>query len=189
MGCDIHCYKEKQVNGVWVSADEWERNEDGELFVPYQKRFTDRNYNLFGLLSSGVRRKHPYSFAGRGIPFDTSAEVMSNFDYWYSDGHSHSYLYLHELKDLLRFLKGKTIKIEGLMDSAQLKSLNDSIATENPDWSLIYPYCQGTNMPGHEQFSVDAPAPFFLGEGLESLISSFDGIDGDNHRIVFWFDN
>jgi len=28
-----------------------------------------------------------------------------------------------------------------------------------------------------------------VGNGLDRLIASFDDADGDNHRIVFWFDN
>ena len=68
MGCDIHMYKEKRVDGVWVAADEWtpDEYEEGRMEVQWEKRFTERNYELFGALSKGVRSEHPYSFEPRG---------------------------------------------------------------------------------------------------------------------------
>lgn len=37
MGCDIHLYREKQVNSQWVTADVWEEDDDyeGELTPKY----------------------------------------------------------------------------------------------------------------------------------------------------------
>lgn len=193
MGCDIHCYKEKQVNGQWVTADEWQAYDYGEdekgIEVPWKKRFTDRNYMLFGMLSKGVRSEHPFSFEPRGLPFNPCHEIASEAERWGIDGHGHSYLYLHELKDMLAYLNTVTINITGMKDQVVLAKLQETIDAGSPDWDLIFPYCEWTNQPGYVEFSLDVPASFYLGNGLKKLINSFDGVDGDNHRIVFFFDN
>lgn len=193
MGCDIHLYKEKQVDGKWLTADEWETYDYGPddkgIDVPYDKQFTDRNYELFGLLSSGVRRSHPFSFKERGMPFDVCEEVKHANSARGSDGHSHSYLYVHELRDMLRFLRTTTLEISGMKDREELASLRESIATGNPDWVLLFPYCQWGTGANLEEFSLDVPATFYVGDALERIIASFAGTDGGNHRIVFWFDN
>lgn len=193
MGCDIHFYKEKRVDGKWVTADEWETEDygDGETYtnVPWKKRFTDRSYQLFGLLSKGVRTEHPYSFEQRGMPFNASPEVATANESYGADGHSHSYLYLHELKDLRDFLSSKTIKIEGMKDADELKGLQATIDAGAPNWDLLFPYCRWTNANNSVHFELDVPATFYLGGSLDKIIASFDGLDGDNHRAVFWFDN
>lgn len=194
MGCDIHTYREKHVNGQWVTADEWEEEDygDGEKSrdVPYEKRFTDRNYNLFGLLAKGTRGyEFPASMEARGLPFDASSDVKQAAEQWDGDGHSHSYLYLHELKALHDWTRQNTIQISGMKNRDELARLRESIAAGNPDWKLLYPYCQGTNDPRQVEFSIDVPASFIVGGGLDKIIALFDGVDGDNHRLVFWFDN
>lgn len=61
MGCDIHLYREKKIDGEWLTADVGWEAEQGELSLPYEKQiYTGRNYNLFGLLC-GVRRPNQYS--------------------------------------------------------------------------------------------------------------------------------
>lgn len=193
MGCDIHLYREKQVNGQWVTADIWEQNDGGDggvyFEVPWQKKFTDRNYKLFGLLSKGVRADYPFSFEERGLPFNACKEVADNSERWDGDGHSHSYLYLHELKDMREFLKVASIKVSGMMDRNQLSELRASIAAGKPDWNNLYPYCQWAGLDSYEDFEIDVPAEFIIGGSIEKVIALFEDVDGDNHRIVFWFDN
>jgi hypothetical protein len=111
MGCDIHLYVEKRVDGKWVSADQWEVDPawpDEGARVPYAKRFyTGRNYDLFAILAN-VR--NGYGFAGvktgggfvfidkpRGMPEDVSPEVAADAESWGCDGHSHSFFTLAEL--------------------------------------------------------------------------------------------
>lgn len=189
MGCDIHCYKEKFVGGQWVTADEWvDEYGDGED-VPYKSRFTDRNYNLFSVLSKGVRGEQDYSFEPRGIPFNTSEPVKAASDKWDGDGHSHSYLHVSELREMQAYLAARTVTISGMKDREELTALRASAASDSPNWKLLYPYCGGTNSPNYDNFSIDVPAGYILGDGLHRLIESFGGIDGENHRIVFWFDN
>jgi hypothetical protein len=192
MGCDIHMYKEKQVNGVWLTADEWQSYDYGDgdagMEVDWGKQFSARNYNLFGLLAE-VRTEHAFSFKRRGIPFNVSPEVRAAAEYDGADGHSHSYLYLHELKDMLVFCQTATITISGMKDAGELAQLNESIASGKPDWSLLFPYSQWTNVPNNVHFELAVPADFYFGEHLREIIASFDGVEGDNHRVVFWFDN
>jgi hypothetical protein len=190
MGCDIHLYKEKRVGGVWVTAEEWEDEYGEGADVPYQKRFTGRNYELFGLLSKGVRCEHEYSFEPRGIPFDACLEVAGVIARWEGDAHSTSYLYLEELKDMAQFLAAQTTKIAGMKDANELAKLQESIASDAAtDWNLLYPYCKWASSPDYVNFELDIPASFAFGDSLERIIKSFDGVDGDNHRIVFFFDN
>ena len=193
MGCDIHLYKEKRVNGAWVAADVWVTDEysedENDKDVPWENRYTWRNYNLFGLLSKGVRRQFPFSFEPRGLPFNACQEIACQSEKWDGDGHSHSYLYLHELKDMREFLKTATLKVSGMKDRDELAALRASIASDAPNWDLLYPYCQFTGMPSYEEFEIDVPASYIVGGCLDEIISSFDGVDGDNHRIVFFFDN
>ena len=108
MGCDIHIYVEKKVDGIWVSADEWKSYEDGRMFVPYEKEFYNkRNYDLFAILAN-VRNGR--GFAGcytgegfnpitnpRGIPDDVCEAVKFEYGAWDGDGHSHSYFTVKEL--------------------------------------------------------------------------------------------
>lgn len=189
MGCDIHLYREKNVEGKWLAADKWS-NDDGYPSVKYEDQyFTDRNYQLFGLLARGVREEHDFSFAKRGLPFDACEEIKRCSDNWGCDGHSHSYLFLHELKAILAFTKQQKLTVSGMKDSKELAALRESIASGSPDWDLLWPYCQFTNIPSHENFEIDVPASLYFEDALERIIAGFDGIDGDNHRIVFFFDN
>lgn len=194
MGCDIHLYREKKIGGKWVTADEWEKpewsDEDDERHVPYEKAaYNNRNYQLFGALSSGVRAEPEFAFQERGVPFNMSPEVESAFNRWDADGHSHSYLYLHELRDFAEYLDTATIRIEGMKDAAGLAELQATIDAGAPDWDKLFPYCAYTNAAGSVHFELDVPASFYIGKGIAKIIGSFDGIDGENHRIVFWFDN
>ncbi|SAL26129.1 hypothetical protein [Caballeronia telluris] len=193
MGCDIHLYKEKFVEGKWVTADEWEAYDFGDddkgIEVPWKKRFTERNYQLFGLLSKGVRSVHPFSFEPRGLPFDPCAEIAQEAERWGEDGHSHSYLFLHELNAMLRYVEAKTIPISGMKDKEGLEALNASIASGSPNWDLLWPYCQWTSSDQYVEFNVDVPASLYFGESLQKIIDGFEGMDGENHRIVFFFDN
>lgn len=189
MGCDIHLYKEKLVNGKWLTADVWEEEDDGSKSVAWKNRFTERNYNLFGLLCKGVRREHEFSFAARGIPFDACEEIKSDTELWGGDGHSHSYLYISELKRMDEYLKSAKIHIYGMKHRDELKNLKETAASENPNWYLLYPYCAWASSSEYERFELDVPASFIVGGSLKTIIESFDGVEGDDHRIVFFFDN
>ena len=190
MGCDIHMYREKLVNGKWVSADEFVKEyEDEPADVPWDKRFTDRNYDLFGFLCDGVRTSFEFSFKARGLPLAMSYEVMSIDNSWRSDGHSHSHLYLHELKEASELLSELKVTVSGMNERESLSKFLLELKSENPNYDKLYPYCKWSSMDCHEEFSVEVPASYMIGNDINRIISMFDNDDGDNHRIVFWFDN
>lgn len=129
MGCDIHLYVEKRVDGKWVSADEWFEDGPGTLSVykwgPGLTRlagpmYSDRNYDLFAMLAN-VRNGH--GFAGvdtgngfvpihdqRGLPDDVSENVFKSWKDWDSDGHSTSWA---TVKELLEYDWTRTTKKRG----------------------------------------------------------------------------
>lgn len=112
MGCDIHLYVEKKVDGKWVSADKWTKDKYSDdpkkVSVGYKDSFySGRNYDLFAILAD-VRNGR--GFAGcktgegfntikkpRGIPKDCDPRVKAEADGWDCDGHSHSFLTVAEL--------------------------------------------------------------------------------------------
>lgn len=190
MGCDIHLYREKHVGGKWLTADEWANPYGDDVAdVPWEQRFTDRNYNLFSILADvGTREEPPYKFEPRGMPPVLSDEVKAA---WADGdaGHSGSFLYLHELKELRAFLATQTIPIGGMKDPDELAALQASITSGAPNWSLLYPYCQATSDTRQVRFLIDMPADFIVGDALDRIIASLADIGGDNQRIVFWFDS
>jgi hypothetical protein len=116
VGCDIHLYVERRVDGVWTSCDTWtdDKYDEGEVkrkVVEYQNSFwCGHNYNLFAILAN-VR--NGYGFAGfptgegfqvisepRGLPSDCCELIRTASDEYGVDGHSHSY---HTLAQLLNF--------------------------------------------------------------------------------------
>lgn len=108
MGCDIHFYVEKRVGGVWQSADEWRKGEEGGYSVDYKKSyFHHRSYDTFSILAD-VRNGRGFAevvtgdgfvpvVSPRGLPKDVSDRVRECSEGWGSDGHSHSYLTVAEL--------------------------------------------------------------------------------------------
>lgn len=111
MGCDIHFYVEKKIDGRWQTADVWEQDEcddAGDLHVSYKKAFySGRSYNLFSILAD-VRNGRGFAVVKtgegfnpiaepRGIPEDACAEYRACAERYGCDGHSHSYFTLAEL--------------------------------------------------------------------------------------------
>lgn len=108
MGCDIHFFVERRVDGKWLTADVWENEYDDGLSVPYTKSFYhDRNYDLFAMLAD-VRNGR--GFAGvktgegfvpiheqRGIPEDGCKEYRDAAEGSGVDCHSHSWCTVAEL--------------------------------------------------------------------------------------------
>lgn len=190
MGCDIHLYKEKKVNGQWVTADDWGLSnwaDEGE--VCKSDNYPGRNYATFGALSKGVRFEVPFGFEPRGMPFNACDKVTQEKELWGCDGHSHSYISLSELREFAEFIKTETLSVSGMKDAAGLEALQKTIDAGNPNWELLYPYCRWTNQAGHMNFELNVPADFYIGRDIEGLISLFDGMEGEDFRIVFWFDN
>lgn len=86
MGCDIHSYAEKKVDGKFVCVT-----------LP-REPFGDRSYGTFAFLA-GVRNYSgvPALQEPRGFPEDASPEVKEMYNGWGSNGHTASFLDLEQL--------------------------------------------------------------------------------------------
>lgn len=94
-----------------------------------------------------------------------------------------------ELKEFWDFLEDKTLTVHGYKNKQEWERFQSSILSdEDTDWDLLYPYCAGTSASDYTEFTAEIPAQY-LAETINDLISSFDGVDGDEHRVIFWFDN
>ena len=194
MGCDIHIYREKLVDGQWISGDKWKEEEewDGRISWVCEEIGDNRNYHLFSVLARVRCKIKPptISFQPRGLPLRMSKEVEREEDDWGGYSHSQSHLYLHELEELLDALQSSTIKVTGAKDHKSLSELQKSIASNAPDWSLLYPYCKWCSYhTNYEYFEVDVPADFLCGKQLQEIIDGLKEIGGDMQRVVFWFDS
>lgn len=105
MGCDIHQYAERRVDGRWVAEQAATYGNQAEAdeepwYSMTNSGDSDRNYWLFGVLSEGVRKSWApgIAFEAKGEPDDASPEVASMIKQWEGDGHSHNYLTFTELK-------------------------------------------------------------------------------------------
>jgi len=192
MGCDIHLHVEKKIGQEWVCIDTMSFSPWANK--PYTERelssvFDDRNYSLFRWLAQ-VRGTESAGFEAKGFPSNTSKEVSESFNKWSGDAHTPSYLTLEELNSKF---KGK-ITISGMMKGSQLAKLENSLKDEQPNYDLIYPYCQLTTDKESIPFSVEVPMSWKFSRFYDNVIQFMErhsyGEGGKSSvRIVFWFDN
>jgi hypothetical protein len=104
MGCDIHFYVEKKVEGKWQPVkgpNRWYKKFDGEGRLSLEGwAYSGRNYSLFALLAD-VRSYGEENAIDdpRGVPNDMSDTLEEAYQRWDGDGHSHSYFTVSELKE------------------------------------------------------------------------------------------
>lgn len=193
MGCDIHIYREKMINGCWISADTWKPSKyDKDEFI-HDEVGGGRNYALFYCLAR-VRQNgcgNKFSFEPRGMPLAFSDEVLRVYERWGEDGHSHSFLYLHELEELLSVLEKKMVTVTGMKEKVSLARFKEAVAANEPNcWELLYPYCEwASNSDHYESFCIEVPASFRVKKQLCEIIEGLKSVGGELQRIVFWFDN
>lgn len=114
MGCDIHLYVEKRVDGKWIAQGDFTRDdveEDGTggYISGGRDFYSGRNYDLFAILAdvrngrgfAGVKTGEGFNPIAepRGIPVDASDEYKAIAENWGEDGHSHSHFTVRELLD------------------------------------------------------------------------------------------
>lgn len=206
MGCDIHLYVERKVNGVWQG-----QLTQSEPQTYYRKRwYYNRNYVLFGLLA-GVRCSEikPLS-EPRGIPDDVSELVKEDWKIYGSDGHTPSYFSLPELilaKEQNSIFTGyvdmKNYRIykETGQPNHVMSDLNDIKYTYRKIPFEVVPepemerYFKMKAFLGETEFVTEIiwerpnktiSVPFW-----DELLDKLKNLDPDpsNVRIVFWFDN
>jgi hypothetical protein len=205
MGCDIHIYTEarKYINNTptWANVDNWRYNPyydkedpDGEEKMDIEPIYRGRDYSLFSILAN-VRNwdeNNQFISEPRGLPEDVSKQTKAASDRWDSDGHSHSYFTLKELKDYVKTMS--KIKQCGLVSQKEAKLLDDGTSTPTT-------WCKGAspelNLVWREWEDEYNP--------LTKLIEAIDerkrnefwifrkeddkGEKDGDIRIVFWFDN
>lgn len=159
MGCDIHtCVEQRESNGwTWISWGVTNKYGDCEPFG-------DRIYAVFGWLAD-VRNYSavPPISQPRGLPGDTSPDVLRVYEEWGFDAHSASWLSVDEL---LAFDYRKTF------EDRRVTRGNDGGVTAEPGGGRLVTY-RG-----------------FLGR---SFFDDLDRLVEFNKaaptRVVFWFDN
>lgn len=170
MGCDIHSYVErKKQDGEWelvkgaFEGDDFDK-EHGRPVV--DDPFGWRSYGMFAFLA-GVRNyscvpviKQPtYE-----IPEDSCKEIKEECEFWSTDGHNASFLYL---EDLLNFDYEKTFE--------------DRRCMRNNDGGSTCDVGEGKIITFRE----------FLGPHFFQNIQEMKRLGDDPKliRVVFWFDN
>lgn len=103
MGCDIHCFAEKQ-------------NQDGTFtMIDGLSPFDHRSYGTFGFLA-GVRNYSEVTPIARprGFPDDASDGVKFEFEAWGCDGHTPSWLSVDELSafDYSQFMEDRRCSVK-----------------------------------------------------------------------------
>lgn len=154
MGCDIHIYRERKVDGSWETSttETVEHYGEGEEYTSVSNgidsfeegtvRYVSRHYGLFSFLS-GVRSYGESWFMDpiaedRGFPEDicqVNKQLLHD-----GDLHSHGYLTLAELNELIQETKTEIIKSSvGASESdgenvrSLLNGLNNLLETANWD--------------------------------------------------------
>ena len=116
MGCDIHIHTEVLRSGKWWWMDKhW--LDPFDMRMDHEEIWEGRNYVLFEILA-GVRagygsREYEQIADRRGLPSDLSAEVAKLAEGWRNDGHSHSWLSLHDLE---AYAEGKKERLREVTD-------------------------------------------------------------------------
>lgn len=148
LGCDIHLFVEVKKDGKWINADKWTKNpyfdqypeDEREFKISRENSFYSggRNYNLFTALC-GVRGRNfigepPRISEPKGVPQDVSDRVREEISRWASDGHSHNWNTMDELKAFDWSAYGETTK--AFTDEVLPKM--ESLKAENEDVRIVY---------------------------------------------------
>lgn len=173
----------------------------------FDDEFDERNYNRFAILA-GVRNAYDYDFGEpKGLPDDVSL-VIKMLDDQFGEGHSHSWITLHELLD---FNWEEKLVHSGYFNPIVFRYhlsdiLNNNIRyfPEKPFESKIVEiskdvmikylagHCDFFNESNHYYTKIEQYGTYkqeFGGKYLDKLISRLQSFgDPDDVRIVFWFD-
>lgn len=120
MGCDIHAFTEKFVDGHWQCLN------NQALAGRLSDTFDARSYSLFGLLAQ-VRYDMSHGWDPRGLPPGVSLEIQNESNIWDVDGHSHSWQTLKELQEKATELLISPLDKEHQWALADLRDLIDHI--------------------------------------------------------------
>lgn len=227
MGCDIHCYAEEKstIKGIekWRFASHLKMNHyydpenpEGEKKYELVDIYDGRNYSLFAILA-GVRNGS--GFAGcdtgdpvkpisepKGLPSDVSDILKKESDSWDSDGHSHSYFTLKELKD---FDWSQKIRHRGFVNPEEYKSFMENGKPSGwcggvsgtkvihiPPQEMQQRIKKNHFPPGDSFYcQIEWEETFGEATSFDDCIKKLESLAWwnedryDKVRIVFWFDN
>lgn len=172
MGCDIHLYREvRNKTGQWVALGSFARVyfEGDELRTPKAPHIS-RNYDLFGVLSKGVRVEFNHSLTeDRGIPEDVCPEIAEINENWGGDVHSHGHATLKEIREFWKEY-GSDLRYPKV---GQYLSCETTGYTEE----------------NSERLTGDDDLSFFLVEWVDDNLAPFAWGGDESVRLVFWFDD
>lgn len=166
MGCDIHLYVEKKIDGKWQIQGKLEDADDeGYREFSGPSFYDGRSYNLFAILAdvrngrgfAGVKTGEGFNPISepRGVPDNASEEYRYMVEQWDCDGHSHSY---HTLRQLLEYDWTQTSKLEGWLSMAEFEKWSrwDREHGEGPE-----SYCGGVSGPHVKHISTQEAEALF----------------------------
>lgn len=200
MGCDIHIYTEMHEKLddklIWINVDCWKYNRWYELYPASERQFTiehiykGRWYSMFAVLANvrNYGKCEPISMP-RGLPEDVSKPVREECERWGTDGHSHSWFTLAELKDakkqrgIIHYIGWVTDEGKKQIEDGQMPDFWEADSSE---------YCKHL-MEWDFEFHLLDPIIDSL-ERVKKRAFRYSLIDDENERdqmirIVFWFDN
>lgn len=96
MGCDIHSYPERKVNGQW----HYIVGVFGSSDYPDDEPFAWRDYSVFAFLAGARNYSDVVPIVEpRGLPRDASQSTKDEYEGWGLDAHTPSWLSVKELND------------------------------------------------------------------------------------------
>ena len=172
MGCDIHSFAEVKSKAKWEKVNDHFKLDDYDKKY-YKKEKGDepfgwRSYSMFAFLADVRNYDHcePISEA-KGFPENASEEVKKEYDDWFGDAHSASYLTLQELLD---FDYDKGFWNRRVTKKTSYGYNGASLAEEGEGKIITY--------------------KDNLGQGFFDVIEELKELGKpEDVRIVFWFDN
>ncbi len=200
MGCDIHVFLEKKTSvnneSKWVNIDYWQLNPYHDGVDKYEKEYDHvpvyrgRNYELFNILA-GVRGSGDGIIdEPRGLPEDASITTKKESDGWGSDGHSHSYFTLFELREFLE--NNPTTMYGGMVKPEDAEKIDKGEGTPN-SWAG---WVSDESGWVHREWNEPSPLNGIVDNIVERFKDEFYIYDDKRYpekeksiRIVFWFDN
>jgi len=183
MGCDIHAFAErKRKNGKWVQI----KGEFSHKYKDHTEYRDDldlgRNYELFAFLADVRNSNNIVPIAQpKGVPADASLGYQAEVEYWGSDGHSHSYFTLKELKEIPEELINQEID-----DSSLILAKNGDEITETCSWTSG----KHLGVVGKRKiFTLFKREKNPIEQIIEELKLTDHDEEDEDVRLVFFFDN
>lgn len=180
MGCDIHVFVERKIDGEWQSLDKWEQDDD-YCYVE-NEIFSDRNYQFFPFLGDARNSDSIQPIAAhRGTPEVVSAPVKKYMDYYGCDLHSKSWI---SFRELLEADWDQEFNMTRMVKAEHAKNYRES--GWKPD-----SWCSYTTQKDYESLTWTSTIRSQCVRQLADLQKIYKMCEGDidNTRVVFAFDN